>query len=202
MRNKAHTLPYFFSSLLNLDYPKDRLHIWIYSDYNEDNSVNVIKDWKQKYGSAYKAIYVITNVTSGRLHEDEKSSANWSLIHFKHVINLREKAITFARKIWADFIFIVKHHYKITLVLEDDIHFVPFFRQRFQILLKEIEVLDWDLVDTWKSYFPNRNLKAFSAAPLLVHPTHYTGQKGYISDTEDSKLVEEQEISGPAKDEL
>lgn len=28
VRNKAHTLPYFFSALESLDYPKDRMHLW------------------------------------------------------------------------------------------------------------------------------------------------------------------------------
>lgn len=37
---------------------------------------------------------------------------------------------------------------------------------------------------TWKSYFTNRKLKAFTAEPLLVFPTHYTGELGYISDTD------------------
>ncbi|CAB3226123.1 unnamed protein product [Arctia plantaginis] len=44
--------------------------------------------------------------------------------------------------------------------------------------------------DEWKAHFPVRNLQAYSAAPLLVNPTHYTGQDGYISDTEDSAIVE------------
>ena len=48
---------------------------------------------------------------------------------------------------------------------------------------------------TWKSYFKNRNLQAFSAQPRLVHPTHYTGEKGYISDTEDSEIVDQEEAS-------
>ncbi|KAJ9584833.1 hypothetical protein L9F63_020830, partial [Diploptera punctata] len=39
---------------------------------------------------------------------------------------------------------------------------------------------------TWKGYFPQRNLVALSAAPLLLYPTHYTGEKGYVSDTENS----------------
>ncbi|XP_049829076.1 glycosyltransferase 25 family member-like [Schistocerca gregaria] len=47
--------------------------------------------------------------------------------------------------------------------------------------------------DTWKEYFSNRNLIAFSAEPLLVYPTHYTGEEGYISDTEDSAVVKEPE---------
>ncbi|CAD7005695.1 unnamed protein product [Ceratitis capitata] len=43
--------------------------------------------------------------------------------------------------------------------------------------------------ETWKSYFFQRDLWAFSAAPLLLYPTHYTGEKGYISDTEDSEVT-------------
>ncbi|CAK1588530.1 unnamed protein product [Parnassius mnemosyne] len=530
IRNKAHTLPYFFSSLMNLDYPKDRIYIWIYSDFNADNSVDIIEDWVEKYGPDYNAIYVTTNTTTGQLHPDEKISTNWSPQHFQHVIHLREDAIRFARRMWADFIFmidadvfltnpstlkvlvnkdftvvapmlasdglysnfwcgmtdqyyykrtedykpivnrekigcfevpmvhtavlislkhqasdlltynpkniknyngpiddiiafalnaknngislnicndypygfvtvpledgddlrndqeqllnikleaisrgtplpldkhmekyvvypqywkfgcseifminlerrterrklmelsmkelgmeatlfkavdgrdldlcnlkefsitlmpgyedpyhkrpmkagevgcflshyyiwkkIVENHYKTTLVLEDDIHFVPYFRHKFILLLDEIEELDWDLVyigrkilldgeeeyatphttrplysywtlgylisergaqklldakpldnmlpvdeflpimfdqhtnDTWKSYFPNRNLNAFSAAPLLVHPTHYTGQEGYISDTEDSTVVDVTALSGRMRNEL
>lgn len=45
--------------------------------------------------------------------------------------------------------------------------------------------------DSWKKHFPRRDLVAFSAAPLLLYPTHYTGDKGYISDTEDSVIVPE-----------
>ncbi|XP_077529136.1 glycosyltransferase 25 family member-like [Haemaphysalis longicornis] len=43
---------------------------------------------------------------------------------------------------------------------------------------------------TWAAHFPQRDLKAFSAHPLLVYPTHYTGEEHYISDTEDSVIVE------------
>ncbi|XP_055353599.1 LOW QUALITY PROTEIN: procollagen galactosyltransferase 1-like [Paramacrobiotus metropolitanus] len=38
--------------------------------------------------------------------------------------------------------------------------------------------------EEWKGSFENRDLRAFSAYPLLVYPTHYTGEFGYISDTE------------------
>lgn len=42
---------------------------------------------------------------------------------------------------------------------------------------------------TWKKHFPNRNLVAWSAAPLLLFPTHYTGESGYLSDTENSDVI-------------
>lgn len=42
---------------------------------------------------------------------------------------------------------------------------------------------------TWAAAFPERKLIAFSAAPLIMYPIHYTGEMGYISDTEDSELT-------------
>ena len=36
----------------------------------------------------------------------------------------------------------------------------------------------------WASYYLNRDLKAFAIQPSLVNPTHYTGESGYVSDTE------------------
>lgn len=50
-------------------------------------------------------------------------------------------------------------------------------------------MFDQHVNTTWKSAFPVRNLVAWSAAPLIIFPTHYTGEYGYISDTEDSDLV-------------
>lgn len=41
---------------------------------------------------------------------------------------------------------------------------------------------------TWSSHFLERNLTAFSAYPLLIYPSHYTGETGYISDTEYSPV--------------
>lgn len=35
----------------------------------------------------------------------------------------------------------------------------------------------------WADHFHPRNLKAFSASPLLVYPTHYVGDAGWYSDT-------------------
>ena len=49
----------------------------------------------------------------------------------------------------------------------------------------------------WKDPFPNRNLKAFSIHPLLVYPTHYVKDEGYISDTESSEIVPEKIRSMP-----
>lgn len=42
--------------------------------------------------------------------------------------------------------------------------------------------------------FERRDLHAFSAEPLLVYPTHYTGDPGYISDTETSVVWDNETV--------
>ncbi|KAM9514123.1 procollagen galactosyltransferase 1 isoform 2-T2 [Guaruba guarouba] len=44
----------------------------------------------------------------------------------------------------------------------------------------------------YTKHFPKRDLVAFSAEPLLVFPTHYTGEDGYVSDTETSVLWDDE----------
>ncbi len=42
---------------------------------------------------------------------------------------------------------------------------------------------------TWSALFPVRNLKAIAISPMIVNPTHYTGQPGYVSDTESTNTA-------------
>lgn len=44
--------------------------------------------------------------------------------------------------------------------------------------------------EQWAAQFPIRDLIILSTNPLLIYPMHYTGEDGHISDTEDSKLVQ------------
>lgn len=46
----------------------------------------------------------------------------------------------------------------------------------------------------YKSHFSPRNLRAFSVEPLLVYPTHYTGDDGYVSDTETSVVWNNEQV--------
>lgn len=46
----------------------------------------------------------------------------------------------------------------------------------------------------YMEHFETRDLKAFSVEPLLVYPTHYTGDKGYISDTETSTVWDNDKV--------
>ncbi|KAK5601158.1 Procollagen galactosyltransferase 2 [Crenichthys baileyi] len=47
----------------------------------------------------------------------------------------------------------------------------------------------------YMSHFKPRDLKAFSVEPLLLYPTHYTGEPGYISDTETSTIWDDEAVA-------
>lgn len=48
--------------------------------------------------------------------------------------------------------------------------------------------------DEYMLYFEQRDLRAFSVEPLLLFPTHYTGEPGYVSDTETSTIWDDEAV--------
>jgi collagen beta-1,O-galactosyltransferase len=101
-RNKAHTLPYFLATLENLDYPKDRISLWIRSDHNTDRTIELLEKWIAQVKDQYHMIST-EFVKDQELYPDERGPAHWTKERFDHVISLRESALNFARKIWADY---------------------------------------------------------------------------------------------------
>ncbi|CAI8006304.1 Procollagen galactosyltransferase 1 [Geodia barretti] len=73
------------------------------------------------------------------------------------------------------------------LVMEDDVKFKTFFSRGLSEVILEANryVPDWDHMQgkRLELHYPLRNLNSYSAHPTLVHPTHFYGDKGYISDT-------------------
>ena len=45
-----------------------------------------------------------------------------------------------------------------------------------------------------------RDLKAYSASPLLAEPQFYIGQQGYLSDTERSEIIDPAVLAQQEKD--
>ncbi|XP_068970482.1 glycosyltransferase 25 family member [Bombus flavifrons] len=106
VRNKAHTLPYFLTFLEQLTYPKERIHLWVCSDNNIDNSIEILSAWLKNERSKYHGVEINFDEKSNGF-EDENEIAHWSPQRFLHVINLREEALHAGRNIWADFIWML-----------------------------------------------------------------------------------------------
>ncbi|XP_014225568.1 glycosyltransferase 25 family member [Trichogramma pretiosum] len=105
-RNKAHTLPYTLSFLESLNYPKDRISLWIQSDNNIDNTIKVLNTWIDEQGSSYHSINVTLDKKS-KGFKNEEGIADWDSSRFEHIILLRERILDQARRMWADFVFML-----------------------------------------------------------------------------------------------
>lgn len=77
----------------------------IRSDHNADNTLDVLKTWIDKNKNDYNLVDYVLDEDS-REHTD--GLFEWSTEHFKHLIKLKENAISAARKMWADYIFVSK----------------------------------------------------------------------------------------------
>ncbi len=115
VRNKAHVLPHTLALLEELDYPKNRISIWIRSDHNEDATEIILNIWSKKWknliakyhGSedVYHHLDIQTDGKVGARHlGQDKSPVQWSQMRFEHIMKLREQGLAAARKAWADWV--------------------------------------------------------------------------------------------------
>ncbi|XP_016116469.1 procollagen galactosyltransferase 1-like, partial [Sinocyclocheilus grahami] len=44
-RNSAHSLPHVLGAIDRLNYPKDRMAVWVATDHNSDNTSAILREW-------------------------------------------------------------------------------------------------------------------------------------------------------------
>lgn len=62
------------------------------------------------------------------------------------------------------------------------------------VRLKSLCPLLYPFRDEYMQYFEQRDLKVFSVEPLLLFPTHYTGEPGYFRDMETSTIWDDEAV--------
>ena len=103
VRNKGHLLEDTLAMLEGQDYPKNRIGLYVRSDHNEDDTIHILENWLEAQDE-----YHFKNVVIDReikRHTDQlHSPLEWSENRFQHLIDLKERALTEARKTWADWV--------------------------------------------------------------------------------------------------
>ncbi|XP_053953383.1 glycosyltransferase 25 family member [Anastrepha ludens] len=104
VRNKAHILPLFLTYLERLNYPKQQMALWIRSDHNSDTSTELLQLWLDHVADSYHSVDFVHDDSVQR-HQNESTANDWPAERFHHLIQLKEAALIYAKKIWADYIF-------------------------------------------------------------------------------------------------
>ncbi|XP_031592411.1 procollagen galactosyltransferase 1 isoform X1 [Oreochromis aureus] len=101
-RNSEHSLPYFLGTIERLNYPKDRMALWVATDHNEDNTTAILRDWLVKVQKLYHYVEWRPK-EEPRSYEDEEGPKDWIDPRYEHVMKLRQAALESAREMWADY---------------------------------------------------------------------------------------------------
>jgi len=106
VRNKAHALPNFLAFIDLLNYPKDRMSIFLRSDHNVDNSTAILREWIDNVEPFYHDVNAYLNDTRGG-YAGEKNTMDWPDERMGLLMSLRQEGLDYARSIWSDFVFYV-----------------------------------------------------------------------------------------------
>ncbi|XP_076000111.1 procollagen galactosyltransferase 1 [Genypterus blacodes] len=101
-RNSEHSLPYFLGTIERLNYPKERMALWVATDHNEDNTTAVLRDWLAKVQKLYHYVEWRPK-EEPRRYRDEDGPKQWTDLRYEHVMKLRQVALESAREMWADY---------------------------------------------------------------------------------------------------
>ncbi|KAL3275916.1 hypothetical protein HHI36_020651, partial [Cryptolaemus montrouzieri] len=74
----------------------------IRSDHNSDNTIEVLETWISSVQHQYHSIST-DFIENPQRYSGEVGPAHWTEERFQNIINLRETALSYARKIWADY---------------------------------------------------------------------------------------------------
>ncbi|KAI4882407.1 hypothetical protein NFI96_025174 [Prochilodus magdalenae] len=105
-RNSEHSLPYFLGAIERLNYPKDRIALWVATDHNTDNTTYMLRDWLINVQKLYHYVEWRPK-EEPRAYPDEEGPKQWPNSRYAHVMRLRQAALESARDMWADYLMIV-----------------------------------------------------------------------------------------------
>ena len=124
VRNKAHTLPYFFKFFEDLDYPREKMTLWyvssihsiiveiqcnlifigrIYAEDNQDKSVEIIRKWDSGRGLYNIEFHEISEIKD-KVTESIEVTVDQKRM-FK-IMKRRQEALLRARGLKMDYIWV------------------------------------------------------------------------------------------------
>ncbi|EDV27520.1 uncharacterized protein TRIADDRAFT_21834 [Trichoplax adhaerens] len=103
-RDASDFLPTSLACLANLNYDKKRIAFWIATDNNQDQTEEMLVEWKSQVESDYHRVEIMT---SNNYSLQTDLSLQWTPSRYRHLLQLRQLALAAALKYWADYVLFV-----------------------------------------------------------------------------------------------
>jgi len=94
-KNKEGTLPFFLKCLLNQTYPTSKIHLYIRTNDNTDDTAPLLQAFIKAHGSKYASVYY--NDSSVNAVVKEFQNHEWNSIRFKVLGQIRQDSVDYAK---------------------------------------------------------------------------------------------------------
>lgn len=94
-KDKESTLHLFLECLKHQTFPKDNIYLYIRTNNNTDNTVQILKDWIAQEGNQYRGIYFDDSDVPERVQDYKQHE--WNITRFKVLGKIRQDSIDWAR---------------------------------------------------------------------------------------------------------
>jgi collagen beta-1,O-galactosyltransferase len=152
VRNSMHVLPNFFGYLEGLDYPKDRISVWIHTGHNVDHTATSAIEWCYLIQSQYKSVDCHTSF------EQKYSTRNLNSQpreNPKNKAQLRQQALEAALTAGADYL----------LTLDVDCFLVN--PRTLQLLMEQDKTIVAPMLDAEDNSYSNFWMDNDEAEPII-----------------------------------
>ncbi|XP_065119304.1 procollagen galactosyltransferase 1 [Paramisgurnus dabryanus] len=105
-RNAQHSLPHVLGAIERLNYPKDRIALWVATDHSIDNTTYMLRDWLINVQKLYHNVEWRPK-EEPRAYFDEQGPKDWTNERYAYVMRLRQAALESAREMWADYLMMI-----------------------------------------------------------------------------------------------
>lgn len=103
-RNKAHVLERYLACIDALDYDKAKITVYINTNNNEDDTLKMLQEWREKNLASYRGIILDAHEVS-RLNTT--SPHDWTAPRFKVLGAIRNKSLHKTKQFGCDYYFVV-----------------------------------------------------------------------------------------------
>jgi hypothetical protein len=104
-KDKKPVLPLYLECIENLDYPKNRMIVYIRTNNNQDSTDAILMDWYDKVRSQYHSIILDDSDVSERVQDYR--GHEWNDLRLNVIRRLRDDGLNECRKTDAEFYFTV-----------------------------------------------------------------------------------------------
>lgn len=104
-RNKAHCLPKYLECIERLDYDKGQIVLYINTNNNSDNTVEVLKEWMDRHRKQYSRV-IFESEDCAELTGDLTGPHQWNHLRCSVLANIRNRSLKMATENECDYYFV------------------------------------------------------------------------------------------------